>query len=233
MIIAGHCLYNENDVGEDIEESARAITAAGADKFRIKLWGGGTSLTRMHWGVGFGGITVLEHLNETIPCGTEVHTPEQVKFCQNLDYVWVGARNCQNYSLLKSFRGTMYNMVLIKKGAGVTVQEIYSVWQLVRSIIGHDHVYIVERGMNTFNRRDDLRWRPDFIGMLELLHKKVPVIFDISHSCVDPSFYRPMYLAAKALGVKNFMFEVYKNKKMAKTDIKQAIDIEEFRKIIE
>ena len=232
MIYAGWCLLTEKKDIDDLVKTARELRQNNVDYFRCKLWGGGTKLEKLNWGIGSEGVSTLLFIDrKIIPCGTEVQTPDQFELCRDLSYLWVGARNCQNYGLLKCFKNWTGEL-LIKRHPGCTLEEIIGIYQILTQELNCKNVKIVERGINTIDRNTKVRWSPDFVGMLELLKIDIPVVFDISHSIAKPENYKTIYKAALVMGVNDFMFEVYQNVLQAKTDKQQAIDINELKNII-
>jgi 3-deoxy-D-arabino-heptulosonate 7-phosphate (DAHP) synthase len=235
MIIAGPCLLNDNQAEIDnTVETARQLYAIDPEiRFRCKLWGGGTTPEKYKPGIGDAGISTMLNINKKIglKIGTEIQTDYQDNITCNFDFSWIGARNSHNYSLLKTVAFCNgYKTILIKRGAGMTVDEIIGVYDICDKI----HFYkpwIIERGINTFCRTDAVRWMPDFQGMLRIIQERpeINLMFDVSHATFKKEHIFPMIKAACALGVKHFMLEVYANPELTQSDKTHALSVEEFK----
>ena len=163
MIIAGPCLFVDDYDAKEIYDTSLALRGV-VDMFRCKLWGGGTLPIRYFPGVGARGLPLLETINQFLPAGTEVQTPEHVDLCGGLDFLWIGARNSQNYALLEAvakFKGSIF----IKRGFGMTINETMGLFDIMKAVHSRE-VYIVERGVTIFDRLDNSRWSPDLEGVL-------------------------------------------------------------------
>ena len=157
MIIAGPCAYIDLHEADEIWETAEKLKPI-ASHFRCKLWQGGTSPEKYYSGAGLSGLPLLKRINEIIPTGTEVKTPKHVADCDCLSFLWVGARNSQNYNLLESLSEYYDNgVVMIKRGMGMTVDETIGLFNLCRKKFEFSP-FIIERGILTFDRLQDSRW---------------------------------------------------------------------------
>lgn len=211
MIIAGPCLYADKSQKQDIIDLADFLQATKkVDGFRVKLWGGGTTPEKYKYGIGNNGLSTLEEINEIIPAGTEVHDKNHIEVCTGRAFfLWVGARNAQNYTLLREI--SMFDgVVLIKRGQGMTIDETIGLYDIMKERHNKD-VHIVERGINTFDRLHDSRWSPDLKGVIRIKNER-PDIFcrlmiDCSHSVGRKEYILDTYSAFSAIGCKHFMFE--------------------------
>lgn len=238
MIIAGPCLYVDHTDRDMILETAKALKGT-ADYFRCKLWGGGTSPEKFAAGIGNKGLEILSYIRgELMPTMTEVQNNHQVMACRhhNIDGVWVGARNSQNYALIDDVYKYWSNarLFMVKRGAGMTIDEVIGLVDIYRKIYNID-VYIIERGINTFDRKDDSRWSPDLKGMIRLKHER-PDIFericvDCSHSVGVSDYIHDTYAAFKAVGVQHFMFECTIGG-ISQTDQNQMLSVAELKEIL-
>ena len=241
MIFAGNCLYVDESDSDSVYDTAQSLLDFALETnietlFRCKLFGGGTSPNKYQAGIGSKGIRTLREINEFIPTGTEVHNLNHIghAILSGLDYIWVGARNCQNYSLLedlKAFEG----MILIKRSPGMTIDELIGLYDICKDIHKLNDVYMVERGINTFDRLDWSRWSPDLKGVIRLKHQR-PEIFerlvvDCSHSVGEKLFIDDTYKAFKAIGVEHFMFECTIDGK-SKTDSNHMLSVDELKEIL-
>ena len=234
MIIAGHCLYTHKCKKDNILKTFHDLKGF-ATHFRIKLWGGGTTYKKYTEGVGENGVPLLKEINETFPCGTEVRTPGQVDLCKELDYLWIGARSSQNYDLLEHIGKEYPGQIMIKRGFGMTIDEVIGIDEIMRLKYNRE-VYIIERGINTFDR-GHYRWSPDLKGLIRLKHDYSKLfdrtVVDCSHSAESWTYVPDTYKAFKSIGVKHFMFECYSNLNFANADQHQAITVDELKRILE
>ena len=237
MIIAGNCLMVDDKDVEITYETAKELKERGlADYFRCKLWGGGTTPNKYFKGIGIEGIAHLEKINkEIMPVGTEVQIPEHIEICTNLPFIWIGARNCQNYALLEKTKVYIRGEVFIKRGCGITIDEFIGLFDIMSLIIGGD-IYIIERGINTFDRLPDSRWSPDLKGVIRIKHERPDIfnrlVVDCSHSVGRKSYIEDTYKAFKAIGVKHFMFECSSEPARSRTDTKQILSVCELERIL-
>ncbi len=232
MIVAGWCVYSDDSETKKVLDTALKLKDAGVDWFRTKLWAGGTRPERWVPGIGKDGVCTLEAISEIMPAGTEVQTPEHIEACRDLDYIWIGARNCNNFGLLMALSGWS-KPIILKRGAGNTVKEMYNLVSILKEVIGvTGDIYVCERGITTFNRTEEIRFTADFSGMCEMMDLGLNVMFDVSHASFDKTKFKRLYDAAKAIGVEHFMFEVYENVDDATSDKQMAISIDELKEII-
>jgi 3-deoxy-D-arabino-heptulosonate 7-phosphate (DAHP) synthase len=233
MIIAGPCLLNNNQSEiENTIETARQLYAIDPEiRFRCKLWGGGTMPDRYKPGIGH--AELFKWIGAEMPrleCGTEVQTIEQAAECQDLvNFMWIGARNSQNYGLLSEFK-PFCKGIFIKRGPGMTIDEMIGIHDICRDIHSYTPT-MIERGINTFCRTPEDRYTADFDGMIRVMHERpdINLMFDPSHCCGRKEYIFPLVKAACAIGVKNFMLEVYANPTLTQTDKAQALSVAEFK----
>ncbi len=241
MIIAGNCLLTSDTKREitQVINTAKELKKLGlADFFRCKIWGGGTSPERYYQGIGDKGIEILKYIRDNIliPTGTEIQIPEHLLKASGLSFIWVGARNCQNYALLESLKW-YEGVIMIKRGFGITVKEIIGLYSIMREIIRikEDFLYLIERGINTFDRQEDSRWAPDLKGVIQIKKERPDVfdklIIDCSHSVGKKEYIKEIYEAFKSIGCKHFMFECSIDGKSL-TDTRQMLSVKELHRII-
>lgn len=233
------------DTKESIDNAIH--TATGLSKiskeilYRCKLWGGGFTYEKFVHGVGKEGLQWLKEIKAVVDLkvGVEVRTfYEMATIFDVCDYIWIGARNSQNYSMLKGLgdfiKSYGKNMpVLIKRSPGMTYEEVYGIHDICNKEFGFKPV-IVERGINTFAKiLPKTRWLTDFNCMIKLLQDRpdIELCYDPSHACGDKKLIFPMIKAAHAIGVRSYMIEVYDNPEITTTDKFQALSIKEFAKI--
>lgn len=234
MLILGPCLYSSKDEESEIIKTAEEL-ADFADYFRCKIFGGGTTLSKYNYGVGLDGLSLLNKINGSImPTGTEVHTPEQLQSISTwVSFTWIGARNCQNYSIIESIKDIDKD-ILFKRGPGMTIDETANLYDIYKSF-AKKNVYVIERGVNTLDRQSDSRWSPDLKGVIRIKLERPDIfdrlIIDCSHSVGKKEFIADTYRAFHAIGCRNFMFEcTYSGK--SKTDQGHMLSVDELKDII-
>jgi len=240
MYFAGPCSYVNKSQTREIIDTASELKKIATDneidiRFRVKIYCGGTTPVKWHAGIEDDGLPTLEEINKFLmPAGTEVQVPGHINKCVNLSYVWIGARNCQNYGLLeyiKRFPGD----ILIKRSPGMTIDETIGLYDIMNDI-KERKVYIVERGINTFDRTQESRWSPDVKGAIRISEERPDIferlIIDLSHSTGKKEYIPKLYSAFQAIGIKHYMVEVMKNPDSSKTDKEQILNIEEFKSMI-
>ena len=170
-----------------------------------------------------------------MPSGTEIHVPQQIGLCKGLDYIWIGARNSSNYSLLSHLKW-FDGMVLIKRNPGMTIDELIGIYDICIKQYGLKSVYLIERGINTFDRIPVSRWTPDLKGVIRIKDERPDIferlIVDVSHSLGQKQWIDDTYKAFKVIGVNHFMFECTMSGK-SKTDSGQMLSVAELKKILE
>jgi len=238
MIIAGACSYISRDDEDNILKTAQELKGF-AHLFRCKVWCGGTRVDRWYDGIGSKGLYLLQKINdEIIPAGTECQLPSHFiaanKF--NLSFAWIGARNCQNYGLIRELKVAWPEdkMCFVKRGFGITIEETINLYDIYKKY--NNKVYIIERGVNTFDRGDIVRWRPDLLGVVMIKQLRPDIfenlVIDCAHSVGDKKYIHDIYTAFRAVGVRHFMFEVLSEPEKSLTDKRQILSISEFKDIV-
>lgn len=153
----------------------------------------------------------------------EVTAPQQVKEVAGIaDIMWVGARNMQNFELLKEI-GKYPHAVILKRGFIATIKE----WICAATYIGVEKVIFCERGIRT--GVDAMRFTLDLNGMLVMKHDhKHPVVVDISHSPGRRDMVLPLGYAAMAAGADGIIVETHYNPDEELVDRAQTIDLQSF-----
>lgn len=237
MIIAGPCLFVDNDQSTGIVDTALALADIGVDYFRCKIYGGGPNIEKYVPGIRDGGLSVLGGIDTSImPVLTEVRTEYQcLRSLGFISGVWVGARNSQNYDLVEyCCKNTAGKVLLLKRGFGMTIEEAAGIYDLCEKKFGKN-VYLIDRGIVTFDRHPVSRWSPDLKGALWLKNERRDIfsnmVVDCSHSVFDKRMVGDVFRAFKAVGVDNFMFECTIDGKSI-TDQAHMLSVAELEEII-
>lgn len=225
LIISGPCSISSR---EQILGIAKEVRACGVHALRAQLWKPRTNPDSFQ-GVGKKGIPWLEEIkNElNLPLVMEVMSEEQVDRVSDLaDVMWVGARNMQNYSLLKKL-STIPNPVILKRGLISTIDE----WVDASRYIGEDKVIMCERGIRT--GADSMRFTLDLNSALVVKHDYgLPVIIDPSHTAGRRDMVPWLAKAGIAVGMDGIVVEAHTNPEEELVDKDQTITIESLRELI-
>ena len=227
-VMAGPCSV-ENE--EQMLQAARAVKAAGAQILRGGAFKPRT-LPYSFQGLGKEGLELLaEARDETgLPIITEVMSTEDVELVEAYtDILQIGARNMQNFSLLKKV-GRSNKPVMLKRGMSATFNEWLGCAEYILSE-GNTDVVLCERGIRTFEQitRNTLD-----ISAAPIIHQisHLPVIIDPSHGTGTRSLVEPMAKAAIAAGADGVMIEVHPNPEEALCDGGQSLSPEEFMHVM-
>lgn len=224
-VMAGPCSVESR---EQLLDAARAVKAAGATVLR----GGAFKPRTLPYdfqGLGRQGLEYLaEARRETeLPIVTEVMSPQEVELVNDYtDIFQVGARNMQNFSLLKAL-GTMRKPVLFKRGMAATIDEFLKAAEYILAG-GNEDVILCERGIRSF---DDTHYRNVFdlnaIPALRAL-THLPICADPSHGTGISEMVPIMARAAIAAGADALMIEVHPDPTKAKSDGRQSLTPAQF-----
>ena len=227
QFIAGPCSV---ETEEQICYVAQAVKDAGAGILRGGAFKPRTSPYSFQ-GLGAEGIRLLLEAKEKtgLPIITEIMDLGQLKYFDDVDIIQVGARNMQNFELLKEL-GHLRKPVLIKRGMSATLQELLMSAEYVMAG-GNDQVILCERGIRTFETYTrntlDLSAVPVLKSMSHL-----PVVIDPSHATGKSTLVRSMALAAAAAGADGLMIEVHNDPQHAWCDGPQSITPEAFAALV-
>ncbi|MEW6722566.1 MAG: 3-deoxy-7-phosphoheptulonate synthase [Candidatus Micrarchaeota archaeon] len=227
-VIAGPCGVESE---EQTLETARAVKAAGADMLRGGAFKPRTSPYAFQ-GLGLKGLKILEKARDEtgLPIVTEVIDTRDVSWvCEYADVLQIGARNMQNFSLLKEV-GKANKPVLLKRGMHSTIEEWLNCAEYVLNE-GNPDVILCERGIRTFEKYTrntlDLSAVP---AVKELTH--LPIITDPTHGTGRVSLIAPMSLASVACGADGMIVEVHRNPAEALSDKEQALTPPQFAEML-
>ena len=222
-VIAGPCSV---ETEEQLMKTAIAVKNAGADFLRGGAFKPRTSPYAFQ-GLGKEGIDLLiQARKETgLPIVTEIMDLSDLDLFADVDIVQVGARNMQNFTLLKAL-GRCDKPVLLKRGLSATLQELLMSAEYIMSE-GNSKVILCERGIRTFE--PETRNTLD-ISAVPLLRQKthLPIVIDPSHATGISGLIEPMSLAAVAAGADALEIEVHNDPKNAWSDGAQSLTPEQF-----
>ncbi|MBI2659650.1 3-deoxy-7-phosphoheptulonate synthase [Candidatus Woesearchaeota archaeon] len=229
VVMAGPCSVESK---EQIIETAKQVKKAGAKILRGGAFKPRTSPYSFQ-GLGEEGLKLLKKAKEEtgMPIITEVMDTRNVPLvCRYADILQIGARNMQNYDLLKEV-GKCSHPVLLKRGLSATINEWLMSAEYVMSEGNHD-VILCERGIRTFENYTrntlDLNAVP---AVKELTH--LPVIVDPSHGTGRYTLVNPMSRAAVAAGADGLLIEVHPNPEKSVSDADQTISTKKFAKLMD
>ncbi|MBE5902116.1 MAG: 3-deoxy-7-phosphoheptulonate synthase [Lachnospiraceae bacterium] len=225
-VIAGPCSVETKDqilkVAESVRRSGANILRGGAFKPRTSPYS--------FQGKQEEGIRLLEMAKEQtgLPIVTEIMEISQLPLFENVDIIQVGARNMQNFALLKEL-GMQHKPVLLKRGMNATYEE----WLMSAEYImaeGNEQVILCERGIRTFETYTRNTLDLTAVPVLKKL-THLPIIVDPSHGTGRADLVPDMALASVASGAHGVMIEVHPDPEHAWSDGEQSISTEEFAKL--
>ena len=229
VVIGGPCSVEGE---EQIVQVARDVKAAGGSMLRGGAYKPRTSPYAFQ-GLGTEGILDMVKAREAtgLPIVSELMSEDRIEeFEQYVDLVQIGARNMQNFQLLKAV-GKMKKPVLLKRGLANTIEE----WIMSAEYImagGNENVIFCERGIRTFETytRNTLD-----LSVIPILKEKthLPVIIDPSHATGNWRYVESMSLAAIAAGADGLIIEVHETPEKAWSDGAQSLKPDKFRSVIE
>ncbi len=228
VVIAGPCSVESR---EQLLETARGVKRAGATMLRGGAYKPRTSPYEFQ-GLGIEALKILREARELtgLPVVTEVMSTEDVDLiCDYADMLQVGARNMQNFALLRRL-ATLKKPILLKRGPSATVKE----WLLAAEYLlsgGNDQVVLCERGIKTFET--GMRNTFDLAAVAlakELSH--LPVVADPSHGTGKQSLIGAVSRAAIAVGADGIIIEVHPCPERALSDGPQSLDLAQFGSVM-
>lgn len=225
-LIAGPCAVESP---EQVTSIARQVSAAGAQLLRGGAFKPRTS-PYTFGGLGAEGLELLCRAGrETgMPVVSEITDPRQLSLFREVDVLQVGARNMQNFELLREL-GRQEKPVLLKRSFGATVTELLQAAEYILAG-GNERVILCERGIRTFET--DSRATLDVAGIAALKEQShLPVLADPSHAAGRRELVAPLALAATAAGADGLMIEVHDRPEEALSDGRQALTCGEFARL--
>ena len=227
QVIAGPCSV---ETEEQIVYVARRVKAAGADLLRGGAFKPRTSPYAFQ-GLHEEGIRLLLLAKKEtgLPVVTEIMDIAHLPLFEEVDVIQVGARNMQNFELLKVL-GQTRKPILLKRGLANTIQE----WLMSAEYImagGNDNVILCERGIRTFETATRNTLDLSAVPVLRRL-THLPVVVDPSHATGKAELVKPMAAAATAAGADGLMIEVHNDPPHALSDGAQSLTPEAFEDVM-
>jgi 3-deoxy-7-phosphoheptulonate synthase len=228
IIAAGPCSVESREqvlaVAHEIADHGAVMLRGGAFKPRTSPYA--------FQGMGWEGLALLaEAGRETgMPIVSEVMSVDQVeRMGQSVDMFQIGARNMQNFDLLKAV-GKTHIPVLLKRGMSASLDELLSAAEYILSE-GNPDVVLCERGIRTFETAT--RNTLDLSAVAVLREKThLPIMVDPSHGVGVRRWIRPLCRAAKAVGANGILIEVHPNPAVALSDADQALTFADYEEIV-
>ena len=225
-MIAGPCSVESEEqivgIAKAVKESGATILRGGAFKPRTSPYA--------FQGMGADGLRLLEIAKQEtgLPIVTEIMNINALDLFENVDVIQVGARNMQNFDLLKEL-GKTKKPILLKRGLANTLQELLMSAEYIMSE-GNENVILCERGIRTFETYTRNTMDLSAIPVLhELSH--LPVIADPSHATGKSRLVSAMSCAAVAAGADGLMIEVHNNPEKALCDGAQSLTPAQFDEV--
>ena len=228
-MIAGPCSVESKEqitlVAEEVKKYGAGFLRGGAFKPRTSPYS--------FQGLKYEGLELLKEAREAtgLPIVTELMSPYDIEvFEENVDVIQVGARNMQNFDLLKEL-GKTTKPILLKRGLSATIEELLMSAEYIMAG-GNENVILCERGIRTFETYTrntlDLSVVP---AIKKLSH--LPVVIDPSHSAGKWWMVEPLAKAAVAVGADGLIIEVHNDPQKALCDGQQSIKPDVFGKLME
>ncbi len=222
-LIAGPCSVESEEqiiaVAQAVKDSGATILRGGAFKPRTSPYA--------FQGMGINGLRLLQAAKAAtgLPVCSEIMHMQQLDLFQDVDLIQIGARNMQNFELLKEV-GRSKKPILLKRGLSSTLEELLMSAEYIMQE-GNQNIILCERGIRTFETatRNTLD-----LSSIPALHQlsHLPVIADPSHGTGKASFVPSMALAATAAGADGIMIEVHNDPANALCDGAQSLTPEQF-----
>ena len=222
-VIAGPCSIESE---EQITYCAQRVKAAGASLLRGGAFKPRTSPYSFQ-GMRSEGLDLLKLARRATgsPIVTEIMNTEHLPLFENVDLIQVGARNMQNFELLKAV-GRQKKPVLLKRGLANTLEEFVMSAEYIMAE-GNENVILCERGIRTFEKM--IRNNLDLSAVpLVKMFSHLPIIIDPSHAAGRRDMVQPLSRAAIAAGADGLIIEAHNDPKHALCDGAQSLDLDQF-----
>ena len=226
-VIAGPCSVETEQqmlsVASSVKSSGAKLLRGGAFKPRSSPYS--------FQGLGCEGLQLLTEAKRKtgLPIVTEIMNQTQIPLFDNVDIIQIGARNMQNYDLLKAV-GKTDKPVLLKRGLANTIDELLMSAEYIMNE-GNNRIILCERGIRTFETA--MRNTLDLAGVAFLKQKThLPVFVDPSHACGIRSLVPPLAKAALAVGADGLIIEVHNDPAHALCDGAQSLNPSQFNALM-
>ena len=227
QIIAGPCSVESREqvcqIAKDVKKSGARLYRGGAFKPRTSPYA--------FQGMRAEGINLLlEAKKESgLPIVTEVMDLSHLPLFEDVDVIQVGARNMQNFELLKEL-GHVNKPILLKRGLSSTLKELLMSAEYIMAG-GNENIILCERGIRTFETATRNTLDLAAVPLLKTM-THLPIIVDPSHATGISSLVKPMAMAAAAAGADGLMIEVHNDPPHALCDGAQSLTPEEFDDVV-
>lgn len=227
-MIGGPCSIEGLD---KLDEVAAAVKDAGANMLRGGAFKPRTSPYSFQ-GLGQEGLDMLEAVGKKydLPVVTEVMAVDQVHLFDGIDMYQVGARNMQNFDLLKAI-GQTTKPVLLKRGMAASIEDLLMAAEYILAH-GNPNVILCERGIRTYetSTRNTLD-----LSAIPVLRSKthLPIVVDPSHAVGKREWVESMAMAAVAAGADGLIIEIHQNPDEAWSDGRQSLYLDEYKALTE
>ena len=227
-LMAGPCAVES---ALQMQGVARAVKAAGG----LVLRGGAYKTRTSPYAFQGFGAPALELLAQTgrevgLPTVSEITDAAQLPQFEQVDMLQVGARNMQNYELLRAL-GQQSKPVLLKRAVGATVEELLQSAEYILAG-GNPNVVLCERGVRSFSKTSRAALDVSAIPVLKRM-THLPVIVDPSHAAGEAALVPPLALAAVAAGADGLLIEVHDRPAAALSDAAQSLSCTAFAELAE
>ena len=227
-LMAGPCAVES---ALQMQGVARAVKAAGG----LVLRGGAYKPRTSPYAFQGFGAPALELLAQTgrevgLPTVSEITDAAQLPQFEQVDMLHVGARNMQNYELLRAL-GQQSKPVLLKRAVGATVEELLQSAEYILAG-GNPNVVLCERGVRSFSKTSRAALDVSVIPVLKRM-THLPVIVDPSHAAGEAALVPPLALAAVAAGADGLLIEVHDRPAAALSDAAQSLSCTAFAELAE
>lgn len=230
IVIAGPCSVESR---EQIIEIAKAVKASGAHMLRGGAYKPRTSPYSFQ-GLGEEGLAYLAEAGEItgLPIVTEVMDTRDVdKVSEYADILQIGARNVQNYNLLKEVGNCTHKPILLKRGFSTTINELLMSAEYIMAS-GNSNIILCERGIRTFETATRNTLDISAIPIIKKL-SHLPIVVDPSHGGGKRELVDPLSKACVACGCDGLIIEVHHNPEEALSDGEQSLTTEAFGRLME
>lgn len=228
QVIAGPCSVESEEqiclVAEEVKNAGAGMLRGGAFKPRTSPYA--------FQGMRAQGIDLLLEAKEKtgLPIVTEVMDISQLPLFENVDVIQIGARNMQNFELLKEV-GRLRKPILLKRGLANTLKELLMSAEYIMAG-GNENVILCERGIRTFETATRNTLDLASIPLLKTM-THLPIIVDPSHATGIAGLVKPMAMAATAAGADGLMIEVHNNPPAALCDGAQSLTPAAFKDVMD